>query len=133
MAWEWVWEPLARAERPDVSVVAGSGFAGTFYVAVANWAAASGEGALSEAVVVTAAAGSQMVVATNGTTSWNVYAGTSAAEMTRQNVEPVADGQWVMTGPLRAGEAPGRGQRAEHSRAVETTAEEGLGCCGSLR
>ena len=108
-----VWQPLARAERPDVSVVAGSGVGGTFYVAVADWKTGVGEGALSEAVVITVPTGSQMVVATNGTTAWNVYAGTSPGDLTRQNTEPVADGQWMMMGPLRVGEAPGRGQRAD--------------------
>lgn len=108
--------PIPQAEQPLLSTVGGNGAAGTFYVET-SWVSATGqEGAPSTATASATAAQQnlsiQPVNPPTVATGFNVYIGSTAGAMARQNASPIAvGGTFTMPdGGLIAGPAPGAGQ-----------------------
>lgn len=110
------WNSLRKPSRPDVSQVAGSMAAGTYFVRVSAVNAAGSESEASEpAAIVLASAGGLRVTltgATDGASGWDVYAGVVESEMALQNTAPLTVGSyWEKTsGTLASGRAPSNGQ-----------------------
>jgi hypothetical protein len=111
--------PVPQAGAPVMGSVGGLGADGTFYVQV-SWVSSSGqEGTPSEVTATGLTAGSNLTVqAVNPpavATGYNVYAGASEAEITRQNSALVPVGQIfeMPDGGLVAGVAAGMGQAAD--------------------
>ncbi len=112
--------PAPRAERPELSSVAGTLPAATYYARV-SWVSEGGdEGCPSEPAVLTAPDYSLLQVrAVNPPPNarwWNVYAGLSDSDVTLQNETPLEPGQlWVEAASgLRTGRKPGTGQAPEY-------------------
>jgi len=111
-----VYAPVPRAQKPELTVVAGSLPAATYYVAVTWEGAAGAEGAPSELAAITLPAGKSLSVKPvdppDGATGWNVYAGYSGTDSGRQNDSPLGAAQaWVEPASgLKKGQATGSGQ-----------------------
>jgi hypothetical protein len=127
----WAWEalfqcgigmtsrPIAKADPPELTAVAGNGSAAVYYVRAA-WSDGEQEGCPSDVAVISVPAGNlASVKAVNPPArakSWNLYAGYSAAVLARQNDGPLPAGA-TWTAPsegLRTGAAPGTGQAPEY-------------------
>ena len=114
-----VHRPVARAEAPEVRVLAGTTAEATYHVKVA-WRNSAGEnGAASDstiASVVTAGViGVKALNSPPSAESFDVYAGDSETDIRKQNGAPVAAGEeWVMpeTG-LVDGDPPPAGQEPD--------------------
>jgi hypothetical protein len=112
--------PVPRAEQPEVSTTAAMGAAAATYFVEITWVTPAGdEGAPSEITALTTAAGSvPLLRAVDPPASglgWNVYAGTSPAELTLQNKAPLGANQaWTAPGAgLVKGRPVGNGQAAD--------------------
>lgn len=113
------YEPIPRAQKPQLSCVAAANGAATYYVRAA-WRNAEGEeGSPSDVAILSVPAGNALVVspvkAPSCAASWNVYVGFSIQEQTLQNSAPVAVNQpWTepATG-IKQGALPGTGQEPE--------------------
>lgn len=117
-------QPLPKASAPEVSSVAGSGSAGSWYVR-ASWVSSRGEeGEGSDVTEWTGTTTSVLRVRAVQTphhaTGWNVYVGGAPEETTRQNTELLAlNATWTQSMPVNAmGPRPTAGQPASYMRAV---------------
>jgi hypothetical protein len=109
-------DPVPQAARPVLGSAAGPQPEATYYVRVAWVSAAGEEGNPSELAVLSAPAGTLLVVEAveppANAQSWNVYVGVTIGDVTLQNGVPLAVGQtWTEpeTG-LERGRPPGTGQ-----------------------
>lgn len=111
-----VGDPVAQADKPALSSVAGPLPGATYYVRVAWVSAAGEEGNPSDLAVLSTPTNTLLVVeAVNppaNARSWNVYAGLTIDEVTLQKAVPLPVGQtWREAGSgLVRGRAPGNGQ-----------------------
>jgi hypothetical protein len=109
-------DPVERAAAPELSWMAGTMTAGTYYVRISWVSAAGAEGAASETAALVTPEGSQLAVAPPAAPAnaagWNVYVGATEAEIALQNNAPLApDTAWVMPPMgLLAGRKPPDGQ-----------------------
>jgi hypothetical protein len=109
-------DPIPIAPTPQLSSVAGTGDAETFYVA-ATWVNAAGqEGAPSDYATLNTGAGQVLVVTLTAppqnAVGWNVYVGQSPTTLTLQNGTSLALGSsWIMTGALSPGAPLATGQQ----------------------
>jgi len=124
-------DPVPRADAPVVTTVPGIGTGGTLTFAVALVNAAGQEGAASDIVAFTLAADTQAQVRPGGAApanacGWNVYAGSGAGSLARQNDELLAaSALWIQPGVPRAGSAPSGGQGAARYVVLSRTIRRG--------
>lgn len=112
--------PVPRAERPTVTVVAGSGSGGAFLIRIA-WRNYQGQlGVASDSLLVEVDAG-KVAVVDAGTpppdcVSFDVFVGDAEDTISKQNTEPVQAGTvWTMSAQgLSQGQRPGSGQAPEY-------------------
>ena len=112
-------DPVPRAAQPQITTVAGTLAASTYFVSV-TWIGRTGaEGAPSDLLSLTVPASNGLIVTAGsppaGATGWNVYAGYSGADLSLQNGAPLKASQpWIepATG-LKKGRAAGDGQHPE--------------------
>lgn len=115
------WNAISRPAKVQVSAVAGSVAAGTYFVRISWVGHAGAESEASDPVVYELqTAGGLRVTAGQppaGATGWNVYAGQFESEVALQNAEPNAtSAYWDWTaGALVAGRSPSPGQLADVS------------------
>ncbi len=108
-------DPIRRAEKPQLAAVAAQASAATYYVR-ATWENASGqEGSPSELVMLAVGEGMTVMVSVPGAPAnaagWNVYAGQTAADLSKQNAARLGVGEmWTAAAGLIAGAPPGNGQ-----------------------
>ncbi len=114
-----VYRPVARAEAPEVRVLAGIPPGATYHVRVA-WRNSAGEsGAASDrtitTVVTTGVIGVTALNPPPNAESFDVYVGASESEIRKQNSAPVAiDSEWVMPETeLAEGDPPPSGQEPD--------------------
>lgn len=112
-------EPLAQADKPILSSVAGP-LPGATYYARAAWVNEAGEeGSASELAVLSTGSNTLLVAeAVNAPSKaqyWNAYVGLSMGNVTLQNDRPLAVGQaWTEPASgLKQGRLPGTGQAPE--------------------
>ena len=115
-----VYTPLPKPAQPLVSIQSGTVPAQTVFVQIAWVDSAGDESALSDATVPSIPDNSSLAVATAegalaapaAAAGWNVYAGTEAQNLSRQNLAPLAIGStWDMPpSELIAGAEPINGQ-----------------------
>ena len=124
-------EPLPQPGPPSITAVTGSLAEGTYSVTT-SWVGGSGdEGACAPATTVTVAAGTGLVVAPGpapaAATGWNVYAGTAAENMRRQNGATLGTGTtWRQSAmPSSDGGAPGNGQTPSYLRPAPRILQRG--------
>jgi hypothetical protein len=109
-------DPVPKAAAPVLSIVAGTGASGMFYVA-ATWVNGSGdEGTPSDIVQLATSNGQQLVVTVGAppqnVTNWNAYVGVSPASLNLQNQSPLGTSSiWTMTSGLNPGTLLPSGQR----------------------
>ena len=113
-------DPIPRAAKPQLSVVAGPAGAATYFVRMAWRNLEAEEGSPSDIAVLSAPEGNALVV-TPGTPpaparSWNVYVGFEPADQTLQNDAPLPVQQsWTAPAPgIRLGTSAGTGQAPEY-------------------
>jgi len=109
-------DPIARAPVPQVTTIAAVGSPMNLYFAAALVNGTGQEGAASDAIEASVAAGMQAEVTLSGlprnARGWNVYAGSGPASLMRQNGAVLEIGaSWIQPGFILAGEAPVGGQR----------------------
>jgi hypothetical protein len=110
-------DPIPEAERPELSLVAGTLDPATYFVQIA-WRNANGEeGAPSELTGIEVIADNTLLVSPvdppANAVSWNVYVGLSPDNLYRQNAAPLgANETWTAPGPAigESGAQPGEGQ-----------------------
>ncbi len=124
--------PVPQAEPPELSVQpGGTAEERTIYACVA-WVNAEGEaGAASPWDLVLVPEGCVPVVEAvrppAAAVGWHVYAGTSGADLSRQNATPIEIGsKWVGSGALiEDGPRPSSGQAPTYLRALPTVLRRG--------
>jgi hypothetical protein len=111
-----VYVPVPRAQKPELTVVAGSLPAATYYAAVTWVGSAGAEGAPSELAAITLPAGKSLSVKPvnppDNAAGWNVYVGYSGTDSSLQNDSSLGPDQaWVEPASgLKKGKATGSGQ-----------------------
>jgi hypothetical protein len=127
-----VYHPVARAQKPSLSVTSGGPDAGTFMVGIA-WRNFLGQvGAPSEPVVHETQNGEALVVtpppAPPGSITYDVFAGYSESDMSQQNSSPLPAGEsWIMpvTGLDPGDDLPGPGQPPDRYLRLQRTLQRG--------
>ncbi len=113
-------QPIPRPAPPTLDTDPGSAAGGTYWVCVSWTDRSGGEGAESEPAVLTTGSGMRLTVEAGAPPAaafgWNIYAGLSAEEMSRQNEASLTIGsRWIMPDSgLRTGTRPGGGQSPEY-------------------
>jgi len=123
-------DPVPRAAMPELSEGIGDLQGGTYYVCTAWVNQAGEEGAAGEWNSITISGGGAITVAPGSAPprarGWNLYCGTSAEGMYRQNEAPVTAGTWTFPGPLvTSGEQPGMGQAPSYTRSLPRVLQRG--------
>ena len=121
--------PVPRAPGLDLQPSAGELAAGVYYAAMA-WVGSGGEeGAGSNPAVIEVGGGGFTATpaeAPPGVSGWNVFAGTAAETMTRQNGSPLAPGEsWLAASLSVAGARPSRGQEPTLTHTVAQLLQRG--------
>lgn len=126
-------DPVPRAEAPTLGLAGGgSGTAETTLYASIAWVNAKGEeGAAGPWDVMVVPASNALVVGAVRppaiAVGWNLYVGTSADALSRQNTAPLeVSAVWTQTGPVtEGGPQPGSGQPPSYLRAMPRTFQRG--------
>jgi hypothetical protein len=113
-----VYDPIRQALAPQVAIVQSAGAGGTMYVSVAFVNERGEEGLMSVPVEIDTldgtAAGISIIALADNAAGWNLYAGVSPDQLTRQNdqtLDPLASATLVPERLLDGG-TPAMGQRA---------------------
>ena len=121
--------PIPRARALDARPAGGALPAGIYYVSMAWVNAAGEEGSCCEPVSIEVTGGgieAGPAAAPAGGVGWNLYAGTAAETMTRQNGAPIAPGtSWVTATLVESGIRPGDGQIPNLTHAVPRVLQRG--------
>jgi hypothetical protein len=122
--------PVPQAVSPEVSTATGNLQDGTYYVTM-TWINAEGEEGASAIPAVITISGSTFAVQPapppQGTTGWNVYAGSAPDSMTLQNISPIVAGEiWQQLLPLTdAGQGPSTGQHPTYVKPIPNLIQRG--------
>lgn len=122
--------PVPQAEKPAVSESENALEPGTYYLRV-SWTDAFGqEGQASDAVTFESAGMAPTLQATRPpaeATGWNVYSGWTAADVRRQNQEPLGPGEsWTASGSIVAdGPAASEGQVPDYYVSIRRILQRG--------
>jgi hypothetical protein len=122
--------PVPQADSPAVSAIEGNLQDGTYYVTM-TWVNAEGEeGASAIPAVITVTESTfavQPVSPPQGTTGWNVYAGSAPENMMLQNASPIGPGQsWQQLMPLATtGQQPSSGQHPTYVKPIPRLIQRG--------
>jgi hypothetical protein len=126
-----VWDPIPQAKTPELSLVAGTQAAATYYVKT-SWTNVSGEeGQPSNAAYLTAPGLNNLQVKPLSpparATGWNIYLGFSSDALTRQNSAPLPLTQnWVQAAAVSTdGKQPGNGQEPNKIRVLPRIIQRG--------
>ena len=119
-----VWEPIARAAVPQLTLGGGTLGPATVFACVSYLTQSGGEGAAGPAASVDVPMERTISVRPAdppaNARSWNVFAGAAADRMVRQKLDPLPlDGQWTAAEALAlSGRPPGQGQEPDDLRAA---------------
>ena len=124
-------DPVAVAQSPQLSIVAGTLSATSYFVQL-SWLNSRGEEGLASQIasVVTTNNSSVQVIPPSppaNATGWNVYAGASIDSISLQNPAPmIPDQPWtVPAGGLVSGRPPGKGQAPNYFRQLPQYLQRG--------
>jgi hypothetical protein len=119
-------QPVPKAGAPTLLPMPGALPNGAYFVAIAWVNPAGEEGACSTTASIDTETGGFLAIPPappDGAVGWNVYAGSSADAMTRQNASPLAPGvEWAPAALTSSGARPGEGQAPNDRQATETSA-----------
>jgi hypothetical protein len=121
--------PVPRATGLDLQPATGELAAGVYYATMA-WVGSGGEeGAASTPAVIEVSSGGFTVTppaAPDGMSGWNVFVGTAAETMTRQNGSPLAPGEsWLAASLSAFGARPSQGQSPSVTHMVVQVLQRG--------